>query len=181
MKTEKIAKSPPHPPAQWKNLWQFQSDVPRKYLSGQLSWFLLWVFTVAVALVMRPSHAGHGTHQQLGLPPCASVLFFGRPCPGCGMTTSWTATIHGQLGLAFHAHPLGPIMFLGFTISALTCGWGFLKNQRWRTEVREHTLILLAVLIIFVSFGAWRFYSERAFYTPEASIWTNSTKNAAKN
>jgi len=32
---------------------------------------------------------GHGTHQQLGLPPCTFYVIFQRPCPACGMTTSW--------------------------------------------------------------------------------------------
>jgi hypothetical protein len=37
-----------------------------------------------------------GTHPQLGLPPCEFLVRFGRPCPGCGMTTSFSLLMHGD-------------------------------------------------------------------------------------
>lgn len=71
---------------------------PRKALRSQLTWFASWAVITVIGAILSPEKSGHGTHQQLGLPPCPSVLFFDRPCPGCGLTTSWTALIHGHIG-----------------------------------------------------------------------------------
>ncbi|NBO19844.1 MAG: DUF2752 domain-containing protein, partial [Proteobacteria bacterium] len=38
---------------------------------------------------LTPDARGLGTHEQLGLPPCGFYLWYGLPCPSCGMTTSW--------------------------------------------------------------------------------------------
>lgn len=158
------------PRLNWANLWAFQRNVPRKYLVGQLLWFAVWVGVTTVGLILSASPVGHGTHQQLGLPPCAAVLMLGRPCPGCGLTTSWTATLHGQLLAAFQAHALGPILYLGFTVSALLCGVGFWRGWRWRLENREVSWLLVMTLVVFASYGAWRFASVRMYYSPEVSV-----------
>lgn len=52
---------------------------------------------LVVARSLEPEGQGRGTHQQLGLPPCTVVLLFGRPCPVCGMTTSWANLTRGRL------------------------------------------------------------------------------------
>ena len=65
----------------------FDDDWPRKRLSGHVVWFGSWVVITAIAAVLRPDPSHHGTHTQLGLPPCPAVLLFHRPCPGCGLTT----------------------------------------------------------------------------------------------
>ena len=51
---------------------------------------------LAVAAMLEPSPSGHGTHQQLGLPPCTFWVLFGRPCPVCGMTTAWAYLVRGE-------------------------------------------------------------------------------------
>ena len=33
------------------------------------------------------------THTQLGLPPCNMVELIGKPCPACGMTTSFSLLV----------------------------------------------------------------------------------------
>src|ERR1700733_6946613 len=97
---------------------------------AQLAWTAVWVACTAIGLYLKPDAHGHGTHQQLGLPPCPSVLLFDRPCPGCGLTTSWTRFLHGDIVGAFSAHPLGVPMFLGFTFVALGALYGNFKGQR---------------------------------------------------
>jgi hypothetical protein len=59
-------------------------------VSGWARWshalLLLGVLVmVAVGLYLTPDPAGHGTHQQLGLPPCTIYYLTGRPCPSCGL------------------------------------------------------------------------------------------------
>jgi hypothetical protein len=51
---------------------------------------------LAIAAMLKPSPLGHGTHEQLGLPPCTFWVLFGRPCPTCGMTTAWAHLVRGQ-------------------------------------------------------------------------------------
>src|SRR5262245_38230563 len=36
------------------------------------------------------------THRQLGLPECTFKNLTGKPCPSCGMTTSFSLLIHGD-------------------------------------------------------------------------------------
>lgn len=136
---------------------RFEAAPNRKVLTGQLLWFLLWVGVTAFAIYLTPKPEGHGTHTELGLPPCPSVMFFGRPCPGCGLTTSFTATVHGNLPFAFHAHPLGPVLYALFTLSALACGYGYWKMKAFDTSSKIFNRSLGALVIIFFAFGLMRF------------------------
>ncbi|MBL8047701.1 MAG: DUF2752 domain-containing protein [Chthonomonas sp.] len=155
---------------EFRELVSWQRDVPRKYLVGQFLFFWLWVGITVFGIILTPSSVGHGTHQQLGLPPCAAVLMFGRPCPGCGLTTSWTATLHGKLTQAFSAHALGPVLYLGFTVGALICGYGFVKGWRWRSESRTLSMVLLIALGVFITYGLVRWFTTRMYYSPEIPL-----------
>jgi len=65
---------------------------------------------LGVAGLLRPAPQGHGTHQQLGLPPCTFLVLFGKPCPSCGMTTAWANLVHGHLGAALRTHVTGTVL-----------------------------------------------------------------------
>lgn len=67
---------------------------------------------LALAAVLRPDPLGHGTHQQLGLPPCTFVVLFGRRCPSCGMTTSWSHLVRGEVAGAAKANAGGALLGL---------------------------------------------------------------------
>lgn len=71
----------------------------------KLSWKSRWTILISGALVLgllittrflEPARQGFGTHQQLGLPPCSSLVLFGVKCPACGMTTSWSLVTRGD-------------------------------------------------------------------------------------
>jgi Protein of unknown function (DUF2752) len=86
-------------------LVQGQLSSTHQRISPWLRWLCLLsgigVMTLlAIARSLTPSPLGHGTHQQLGLPPCTSILLWNKPCPACGMTTSWALATRGDLGLA---------------------------------------------------------------------------------
>ena len=138
----------------------------------QLFWFLTWVFVTGFGAYLTPSVAGHGTHQELGLPPCPSVLLFDRPCPGCGLTTSWTALIHGQIGASFRAHALGPVLYLLFTVTALVGGYGWLKRWRFHTEIPLINRSLLAFTVVFFAYGLGRMALEPHFGTPVEHVYS---------
>jgi len=78
---------------------------------------------------LTPRPEGHGTHQQLGLPPCMFLARTGYPCPSCGLTTSFAAMAHGQAGQAFAAHAAGPVLMLAMAALGLA-GLGELLTGR---------------------------------------------------
>lgn len=129
---------------------------PRKELRSQMTWFASWLAVTTIGAVLTPDKSGHGTHQQLGLPPCPSVLVFDRPCPGCGLTTSWTAFIHGNFAEAFHAHPLGPPLYLLYTFTAVLSLFGFARGARFGSDSKEFTYITWTAVSIFMTFGIVR-------------------------
>jgi hypothetical protein len=65
---------------------------------------------LAAALTLTPNRQGLGTHRQLGLPPCTVLTMFDIRCPTCGMTTSWSYTVRGQLGQAAAANCGGMLL-----------------------------------------------------------------------
>lgn len=96
-------------------------------------WLALGLTSLTVlglALWLHPSPAGHGTHTQLGLPPCGFLAFTGLPCPGCGLTTSFAHLVRLQFDAGLHANPMGLPLFavtvLTAPFSALAWwrGWG---------------------------------------------------------
>jgi hypothetical protein len=86
----------------------------------RLGW---WALALGAALLLltaawlEPDSRGHGTHTQLGLPPCGFLLLTGAPCPGCGLTTAFAHCIRGNWAAAASANPLGLALFF----SACAC------------------------------------------------------------
>jgi Protein of unknown function (DUF2752) len=74
---------------------------------------LIVVFTIAACL--NPyTEAGTArtmeTHRQLGLPPCTFKVITGLPCPSCGMTTSFSLLMHGDVVHSLWANPVGTLL-----------------------------------------------------------------------
>src|SRR5687768_6481571 len=130
----------------------------RKNLISHLVWFFIWLTVTVVALFLQPDASGHGTHMQLGLPPCPSMLSFGKPCPGCGLTTSFVAFIHGQWCTTFAAHPLGPLLYAVLTVVGLGGLTGWLRSKRVQADYRWTNIALIALFVGFFDFGVTRFF-----------------------
>jgi hypothetical protein len=65
------------------------------------------IVVLATAGRLTPDPRGYGTHEQLGRPPCAILKLTGRPCPTCGMTTSFAWFVRGDLARSWRANPAG--------------------------------------------------------------------------
>jgi hypothetical protein len=113
---------------------------------------------VGVGLYLSPDPAGHGTHQQLGLPPCTIHFLTGRPCPSCGLTTSVSAIVHGQFALAWRANPIGFLIVAGAVVVACNSLMALVWGRSVRLENTRFTLLLLALLGIWLLHGAVRFF-----------------------
>ena len=108
---------------------------------------------LATAEWLKPSPLRHGTHQQLGLPPCTFLALFGRPCPTCGMTTAWAHLVRGQVIGALRVNVGGTLLAV---VAAIAVPWllGSAARGRWLGMVPNgtaaaciSTTILLVILI----------------------------------
>lgn len=110
---------------------------------------------LAVAGTLVPDRSGMGSHRQLGLPPCTSVVLFGYPCPTCGMTTAFAHTVRGQLVAAFRAQPAGLILALATIASAIGSLGALLTGRTWTVNwyrVSPTRVVIVAVVLIL---GGW--------------------------
>ena len=108
---------------------------------------------LATAAWLKPSPLRHGTHQQLGLPPCTFWVLFGRPCPTCGMTTAWAHLVRGQVIGALRANVGGTLLAV---VAVIAMPWllGAAARGRWLGMAPNgavaaciSTTILLVILI----------------------------------
>lgn len=109
---------------------------------------------LGVAWLLRPSGAGLGTHQQLGLPPCGWQTAFGIRCPSCGMTTSWSWLTRGRLDQAISVSAGGTLLGLVSMLVApwalVIAGWG-----RWFWRPEPWTAVSLVTVLLGVTFVDW--------------------------
>jgi hypothetical protein len=111
---------------------------------------------------MRPNEiAGLAVLTALALPPsmvqsgptlCPFRLATGRPCPTCGMTSTWNSYAHFRLRESFALHPLGPLTFLG-------AAWVAFEGQRRPTPSALQSTPFIGVLaIVWLSVWLRRLY-----------------------
>ena len=110
-------------------------------------------FAVAATLNAHPD--GLGTHEQLGLPPCAIRTLTGSPCPGCGLTTSITHVAHGRVLTAWRAQPVGVFIAAASLIAIVVCGEAAIRG-RWRLPIDPLATAVVAVWTVnAVMLGRW--------------------------
>jgi hypothetical protein len=110
---------------------------------------------LGIALRLRPDLRGYGTHEQLGLPPCAFYATTGRPCPSCGMTTAFAWSVRGRLDRAWRANPAGSLLALACAALIpwlLSCA---ALGRPWGARSLEGPLITLLVAIVAFGLAAW--------------------------
>lgn len=88
---------------------------------------------LVLAGILKPNAAGYGTHQQLGLPPCTFKTIFGVRCPTCGMTTSWSYFVRGNLAASWQANAGGTCLAISAAIGAV---WAILSAIRGENRLR---------------------------------------------
>ncbi len=130
-------------------------------------WYLRLVFLIVgscllillgTAATLEPSPAGYGTHQRLGLPPCSFMEWTGgKPCPSCGMTTSWAHMIRGQVFPSFSANSGGALLAL----TAMCAGpWLLFSGLfgRWViSPPNEAVVFIMGATILVVTLVDWAF------------------------
>jgi hypothetical protein len=88
----------------------------------------------AVAVILDPYDAEgiplrSETHRQLGLPECTFKTLYNKPCPSCGLTTSFSLLLHGDVLSSIQANSVGTLLacFL-----LLVLAWAFVSLGRNR-------------------------------------------------
>lgn len=84
-----------------------------------------------LALSVSPDPRGYGTHHQFGLPPCTFRMLSGYPCPGCGMTTSFSHFIRGDFAASARANLAGLVLASVCALLIPWCLWSVYVGQLW--------------------------------------------------
>lgn len=113
---------------------------------------VLFLCPLVLAAFLQPDRRGHGTHQQLGLPPCTFEVFFGLPCPSCGSTTAFAYAVRGRFSDALRANVGGTIVAGLFAVAA---PWLFCCAARgrwlvWVPSGPRVAIITAAVAVVMV-------------------------------
>ncbi len=69
------------------------------------------------------------THTQLGMPPCNFVVLMGKPCPACGMTTSFSLLVRGDVAASLRANWAGTLIAV---LWAFTMVWAVASGVKGR-------------------------------------------------
>jgi hypothetical protein len=114
------------------------------------------IAVLVIAFRLEPDPRGAGTHEQLGLPPCAFLADHGVPCISCGMTTAFAAMAHGRIGLALRANPFGALLFLATLAMPVYCFLSFRRGLdpfRIVNHPRARIWLPLGGVLLLVNWG----------------------------
>ena len=128
---------------------QRQSTALRRIVGAIV--FVAVACLIGTAAWLTPAGAGHGTHEQLGLPPCSSMMFTGKPCATCGYTTAFSHVAHGQLISAMIVQPAGALFAMVVAAAGLVGGYVMVTGQsvghRLRGLIRIRTLVIVGAIV----------------------------------
>jgi hypothetical protein len=120
---------------------------------------VLLVLGIAIWLDPYDSVSGEpltqGTHLQLGLPPCNFLVMSGFPCPSCGMTTSFSLLMHGDLVASWQANSAGMVLALLGVVSIPWCLAVGLAGKLWWFTRLENGLLAGLFVSLVVTLGRW--------------------------
>jgi len=99
--------------------------VARLVRAGLLAVGLVLAAVFATAFWLNPYNPDGtprtmATHTQLGMPPCNFVVMTGKPCPACGMTTSFALLVRGDVSASLQANWAGTLLAV---LWAVTMVW----------------------------------------------------------
>src|SRR5688572_17163236 len=61
---------------------------------------------------------------------CPFKVFTGLPCPGCGLTRSAVAFLHGDPSTSLFYHPLGAPIVIAAVLIGLVDAWAWWRSRR---------------------------------------------------
>jgi len=110
---------------------------------------------LGIARWLKPDPRGYGTHTQLGLAPCTFAYLTGRPCPTCGMTTSFAWFVRGRPDRSWGANPAGSLLAPTCVVLIPWLVAGAILGRPIGFRTLEQPLIGLVVTIVALSLFFW--------------------------
>ncbi|UEA58283.1 DUF2752 domain-containing protein [Gordonia otitidis] len=103
---------------------------------------------LAVAAVLSPAAVDHGPDV------CPFRIMTGLPCPGCGLTRSWTHLMHGDVAGAIALNVFGPITMAVTAIAVVLAVWRLMAGPAALARLRLGRLMPYALAVV----GIWLVY-----------------------
>jgi hypothetical protein len=131
---------------------------PTRWGLGIMATGLVVIFGIAAWL--RPYTAtgeprSMATHTQLGMPECSMVAMFGKPCPSCGMTTSFSLLMHGDVPNSLRANWVGTLLAL-FWLALIPWGYyGAIRGRFWWIRDGETFATFAVGVILTLMLARW--------------------------
>ncbi|WP_279105472.1 DUF2752 domain-containing protein [Gordonia paraffinivorans] len=90
---------------------------------------------------------------------CPFAMITGLPCPGCGLTRSWVAFMHGDIAAAFGFNLFGPVLLVLTAVTALLAFATLARRRRsplsgWRDVVVGP--VGAVFLAVWIGYGLFR-------------------------
>lgn len=123
-----------------------------------IAWFVLGILptiVITLATQLTPDPSGHGTHQQLGLPPCGFIYVTGYPCPGCGLTTAFSHMVRLDVFGAARSNPFGILLFLVSFTTIWVSLFGFVKRLPVLPTLERLQFEKWAILLSVTAITVW--------------------------
>lgn len=124
-------------------------------VAGYIFLFISFPFILFLAHLVNPDPSGLGTHKGLGLPPCGFYTMFHKPCPSCGMTTSFALMMHGKFLDAIKAQPAGVFLFLTVFLVWFTIPYHFFKKKKLVDLLELPYLLPILIANLIVILAVW--------------------------
>ena len=126
------------------------------------------IVVLGIAAWLTPNPDGFGTHRQIQfpiigmgenneLPACSFLVMTGKPCPSCGMTTSWAHLMEGNVIGSLRANLAGTALCM---LAIVSGPWMLISGVmgRWLIGAPHEKVILIGGLVLFVViFGNWTY------------------------
>ncbi len=118
LRLDKVIAIVPPPVVELVDEWDSGPWVLNRWVRGALTVVALGLMTIfGIALWLNPYDEDGNprrmeTHRQLGLPPCTFYALTKLPCPSCGMTTSFSLLVRGDLINSLQANAVGTLLGL---------------------------------------------------------------------
>jgi len=110
---------------------------------------------LVIALQLKPSPDGTGTHLQMGFQQCQFLRTTNLPCPSCGMTTSFSYFAHGNFIASFFVQPMGFLLALAFGAGFWACLFMAITAAPLHNLLRQVRMVRFIVLVMGFAIAAW--------------------------